>query len=353
MAWRGGCGLAAGTAAGTIDIFVGYGGITPLASPTCPHCGSNKLRWKTERRSVHVDLLLCASCGETLVEEDWFAPLRPLNPGRCINCSESRHQERCGGCGLTSREDLQVHRELADMVGSGKSMLSAARLANRSGRRLLALKLATAAAATNEQQRGDAARALRVWLLATMGEHSVALSDAQSWVDNSPDPSAVAFAALGQQQQYHKVPGAAADSFAKSLNLDSSQHYIRARRSKLLAALNREGQSVHEACLVLEAEDADERAILLALEVAGQLCDVLEVRGETEELKRVLKRAGKHVERSARLLAHRALVAAKDGDAAAAKRDMRTAKKLVPELDLYERIKTELRPAQRGGWWRW
>ena len=50
-------------------------------------------------------------------------------------------------------------------------LLDAARKASREGRRLIALKLTTAAASTNEADNGDVARALRVWLLSAIGEY--------------------------------------------------------------------------------------------------------------------------------------------------------------------------------------
>ena len=55
---------------------------------------------------------------------------------------------------------------------------------------------------------------------------------------------------------------------------------------------------------------------------------------------------------SALLLAYSARQAALDGDSAGAKRFLKKAKRIDPELEIYERIELSLRPA-KGNWWRW
>lgn len=321
--------------------------------PRCPKCGSGNLRWVTMRRSVPVDVLQCQQCSTPLAEEDWIAPLLPLVPNRCINCGDLRSAGVCTNCGLNKQEDVEVHQELKQVVLPNGSMLDAAKEASRQGRRLIALKLATAAAAMNENNQADPARALRVWLLAALGEQQSALEDAKAWVEHHPNPPAIAWASLGQQQQHGGLPGFAADSYNKALQKDGNQHNIRARRAQLLMQLRREGQASEEACLVFEAPGVDEASVSLALEVAEKLANMYETAMRDDEIQRLLERAGPHVDRSPALLAHRARLFALAGDAASARRDLKAARRIDPNLtEAYERVERAIKP-QRTSWWRW
>jgi len=270
-----------------------------------------------------------------------------------MNCGERRDFQNCTNCGLTREEDTQVHDELRFMVSPKHNLFEAARLSSRAGRRLIALKLATAAAVTNEGGMGEPARALRIWLLAAVGEPSWALEDGKAWVDNTPDPSALAWASYGQQLQANSSAGGAADAYHKSLKKKPDQYAIRARRAQLLFDLHREGQALDETCRVLGAVKADDQAVTIALNVAEHLCDLFEGQFRDDEITRMLDLIGdEKVERSPKLLGHRARLAAQEGDTASAKRDLKRARKMNPELDIYERVERALKPA-RSSWWRW
>ena len=67
---------------------------------------------------------------------------------------------------------------------------------------------------------------------------------------------------------------------------------------------------------------------------------------------KMLERAEDHVHRSPKLLGHRARLAAVNGDTSGAKRDLKKARKLNPELEIYERVERAIKPA-RSSWWRW
>jgi tetratricopeptide (TPR) repeat protein len=298
-----------------------------------------------------VDVLQCQSCGTAVAEEDWMAPLRPLLPGRCWNCGDRRDFDNCVNCGLSKHEDVQVHDELRFMVDPHASLLDAARTASRIGRRLLALKLSTAAAATNENGQGEVARALRIWLLGAVGEPVSSLEDAEKWVETQQDPSALAWASYGQQLQAAASPGGAADAYEKSLRKNPKQHNIRARRAQLLLELRRGGQALDEAVKVFQAEPEDEATIGIACAVAEKLCDDFEQQLRDDEIHRLIDQAGDHIERSPKLLGHRARLAALQGDATNAKRDLKAARKLDPELEIYERVERALKPSR--SWWRW
>jgi tetratricopeptide (TPR) repeat protein len=281
-----------------------------------------------------------------------MAPLAPLVPGRCWNCGEKRDLDHCVNCGLTRQEDAQVHDELRLMVGESLSMLDAARTASRDGRRLLALKLATAAASLNENNQGEVARALRIWLLSAIGEAKCALDDARTWVEQTADPSALAWASYGQQLQNDDHPGAAADAYGEALRKNPKQVNIRARRAQLLLDIDRSGQALDEVVRVYQTEGLDDPTVAIANGVAERLCDKFEAQYRDDEVGRLLDLGAAHVERSAILLAHRARVLAAQGDLNGAKRDMRAARKIAPELPIYERVDKAMKPA-RSSWWRW
>jgi len=300
-----------------------------------------------------VDTLQCQNCGITITEEDWMAPLMPVAPGRCINCGERRDFDACVHCGLTRDEDTQVHDELRFMVSPNHGMFEAARVASRAGRHLIALKLATAATVSNEGGANEQARALRIWLLTAIGEPASALEDSKAWVDNSADPSAMAWACYGQQLQAQNFSGGAADAYHKSLRKNQEQPGIRARRAQLLFELHREGQALDETCRVLSSRKADENATRIALSVAEHLCDLFEGQFRDDEVGRMLDQIDDDkVELSPKILGHRARLAAQEGDRAGAKRDLKRARKMNPELDIYERVERALKPA-RSSWWRW
>lgn len=305
------------------------------------------------RKTVPFDLLQCQKCGHVLEQQDWMPPLLPLAHGRCLNCGNSRGaDDRCGGCGLSYDEDIQVHDELRFMVDPDMDLMDAARKASRMGRRLIALKLATIVAALDQGEQADVARALRVWLLSAIGESQAAISDAKSWVENHDDAPTMAWASYGQQLQHGGFPGVAADAYQKALGKDPYQHLLRARRAQLLFQLHRDGQALDETMKVFDNAGDDDNAIQIAVEVAGELCNKFEVDNRDDEIARVLDRGHAYADRSPLLLAHRARLAAMRGESSKAKRDLKRARRLDPELEIYERVERAIRP-ERGSWWRW
>lgn len=323
-----------------------------MTTPTsCPKCQSTRLRWLTVKRQVPIDVLQCQACGVVALEEDWYAPLRPMVPGRCVNCGERRDFDQCSNCGLTRDEDVQVHDELRFMIDPELSLLDAARSAVRIGRSLIALKLATAAVVWDEDGHADIARALRVWLISRLADGPTALEDARAWVDTTADPPALAYATFGQQLQAD-YPGQASEAYEKALKKDRTLHNLRARRAQILYALHREGQAIEECCRVLEHANIDDQTALMALDVAEQLCDLFEGQMRNDEIQRMIDKAGIHVEKSARMLAHQARLQGLEGDLVGAKASLKKAKKINPELDIYERVERVMKP-QNKSWWRW
>lgn len=304
------------------------------------------------RRSVAVDVFQCRDCGTSVTEEDWQCPALPMRVGRCINCGDARKRGVCQGCGLDQHEDVQVHDELRQMVDPRLNFMGAANEATRQGRRLLALKLATAAAAFDEDKQGDAARGMRIWLLSSIGDAQSAMEDAKVWVEDTADPSPVAWASLGQQYLAAGFPGSAADAFGKALAKNKDMPEIRAKRAQILLGMRREGQAAEEAYIVLTPVAVPAAAVDVALQVMTKIADDFEVQQRDDEITYILTKCHVHVERSAKLLAHRARIAALAGDFSSAKRDLKSAQALEPESPAYEKIQKMLK-SQQSSWWRW
>jgi tetratricopeptide (TPR) repeat protein len=313
------------------------------------------------------DVLACQVCGHELSAEDWHVGIPPLAIDRCINCGDRVGADACEGCGLTHDETVRVHHELAALVGDPADLGRAARIANRQGRRVLALKLATGAAALPARQgpagtpgasaasaalSREAARGLRVWLLSALGDRKAALEDARRWVDDSPKPSAIAWASLGQQLEAADNLGAAAEAYARSLERSERQAYIRARRARLLASLHREGQAVADVCRVFEHHADDARAMGVAIEAAEELAARLHDSGDDVELRRMLVLLGDRVKASAALLGYKALMLANQGDASGARSALQSSRRLARDLAVHALVDAALTP-ERSGWWRW
>jgi len=245
-----------------------------------------------------------------------------------------------------------VHAELVQLVcPANTDLLRAAREANQQGRRVLALKLATAAAGSLEDHRKLAARAMRVWLLSAIGEHEAALTDARVWVDAEEEPSHLAWGSLGQQLEHAGKIGQACEAYEQSLFIDPSQHIMRARRATLLMQSQRDGQALHEVRIVLQDSD-DTTAIGIVLVVAESLCDGFEKRGSNEGIVKILRDVGNHIDDSAHLLAHAARIAAIAGDAKNARKWLKQAKELKTDLEIYDRVREVLQPLGKQ-WWPW
>lgn len=295
---------------------------------------------------------MCQSCGTPQLEEAWTAPVRALRAAHCINCGEPRHDDVCLGCGLSRSEDYQVHHELKELIDPSKSMLSAARIASSQGRRVLGLKLATAAAVLEGGEVSETARALRVWLLAAIGEPKAALEDAQHWVESVPDPPSVAFASLAQQLDHQGHKAASADAYTRAIDLDPANLGLRARRARLLIDVGREGTALKEIIAILRAPSVDSASMSAAVEVAETLCQIFEKKGQESEIELILSHAVRGLDRSAVLMAYKARQCALAGNADEARRWFKSAKTLVPEHEIYPRVQALVRPA-RSTWWKW
>lgn len=309
------------------------------------------MKWGVSRGQVLADILLCSKCGHKEHIEDWSAPIVPISATSCCNCGSNRHDETCEYCGLSAQEDKEVHLELRDLIAPGRDFLSTARHANKMGRRLIALKLSTAAVLFGEPTRIEAARALRVWLLSAVGEEKAALKDAKMWVEQSAKPTQLAWGSLGQQCEHQKLFGDAVEAYRNALKVDPQQHLIRGRLAKLLLDQNREGQAINEVHFICEAT-TEEKFIQPLLPVVVQMLEKLEERDSLDESAKLLRLVGESIKKSPHLLAHAARINALAGKNKEAAKQLKLAQKLEPGLPIYARVESMLSPTQTS-WRKW
>jgi len=301
---------------------------------------------------VLADILLCTKCGHREQIEDWSAPILPISAHSCCNCGSQRLEDPCNYCSLSAADDKAVHLELRDLIAPGQDFLTTARQANKMGRRLIALKLATAAVIFGADQRVEAARALRVWLLSAVGEKQAAYNDAKNWVQQSEQPSQLAWGSLGQQCENLEQIGEASEAYRKALEADPGQHLIRCRRAKLLIEQSREGQAIHEITYVCQ-HTREDKFMTAVLPVAALILDTLETRDNHDECARLLGLIGNHVTRSPHVLAHAARINALAGKSKEAQKQLKKARTIESNLPIYARVEAVLKPSSQSSWRKW
>ncbi|MBN2799362.1 MAG: hypothetical protein JXX28_09470 [Deltaproteobacteria bacterium] len=151
-------------------------------------CPEMDLVWVQERDGEELaDVLKCLACGQVHTKESWLAPVEYDASKSCVNCGGSRMRgampgtpgAECSHCGFTGEQDLHFHEHLKSSTPD-LSFSEAAAVAFSAQRRILALKLATAAYRWDEEpERG---LSLRVRVLAELGYEDEALDEAVRWV---------------------------------------------------------------------------------------------------------------------------------------------------------------------------
>lgn len=285
----------------------------------CSACESDAVVWVTGLRETPVDALRCGSCGHIERVEDWVAPLGTLGPDVCSNCTGLRHNGTCTDCGLTEAEDVEVHRELADMVG-GQAAHQAALAAARLGRKLLGLKLATRAAAEGD----EGARALRVWLLAGVGHPAAAMEDARAW---SASGSALALASLAARLEAEGRHAEALGRWQEAVERDPDVAGGRLGVVRATLALGQTGEAAQRMSAAWSSLSEGQRA--LGLPLAGSIAGRL-LGKDDAALSSLLDALGDDVERDAELLAARAELGALAEDVPSVQRDLTYLRRLSP-----------------------
>ena len=320
-------------------------------SSKCSNCGSKNTSWRTDKRQVPVDVLYCSDCTTVILEEDWDAPITPLDTSKCISCQGTYQDDECVRCGLSSEDGIAVHYELRDLVDPSQSPIEAARVAAREGRHVMALKLATMAVYKGDFAAAERGRALRVHLLASLEGPSVAREEAEMWVKNVQPAPAIAWALLGKQRYACDAFGSAIAAYQEALKIDPNQATVRIRCAELLMKVGREGQAGAELLHVFNASP-EERIVARAVNVLEQLVTTHASNYRDDQVEELLKQFASIVPTSASLLIHRARIAAIDGNKKQAEADFARAQKLEPNREDYAKLQRLLKP-ERSSWWQW
>ncbi len=318
-----------------------------MAHDLCPDCHRGSLHWDTRRlRGQPVDVFICERCSYTLASEDWHLPREPPRRGSCRNCGATRRGSFCTGCGLTEREDAEVHDELRQLIDPDQDLLSCAVLAAEGGRKLIALKLATAAV---HEGGGDLARLFRLSLLEDLGELEVALTDCQSWTREEPQ-SGPGWTAMGEMLLANMRTGDALSAFLKALAYSPGDHLTRARVAQHLFHAERFGQAREQAERVLGAECSEE-ARGMALDVLVLYTRRLMVQGDVAAVRELVDSLAEEVNSNATLMAVAAWMRWKEGNIEDARTALREAYKLDPTSALVLELQKPLGVKKR--WWIW
>lgn len=300
----------------------------------CSACGSADLRWVSAMKQDVVDVLVCRPCDEVLVEEDWVLPVGEIGLDRCLNCSYGPVGEVCEDCGLTPADAATIHREMAALVGHPDDFLAAARAATGQGRRVLAVKLATAGALREDGQNVALCRALRIWLLASLGEEHFALADAERWVSHESIPPFLAWASFAQQAEHQGMLDEAKFAYKRALAIEAHRAELRSRYAKLLVLTGELGVAIRQVRRAWDARDLSGSVRAERVEVTGLLVEALLEAGQVGEIKPIVDHLGPICESSASLCKAAAFVAVKTGDVERAQQLVARAVKLDPSLDL-------------------
>ena len=298
-------------------------------------------------RDQPVDVYICDRCSYALASEDWHLPREPPRQGACRNCGGSRRNGYCSGCGLSEAEDAEVHDELRQLIDPEQDLLSCAVLASAGGRKLIAVKLATAAVHAGG---GDLARLLRLSLLEDMGELAVALTDCQAWTREEPQ-SGPGWTATGEMLLANLRPGDALSAFLKALAYSPDDHLTRARVAQHLFHAERFGQAREQAERVARAEGCPEEARRMAVDVLVRYTRRLMVQGDTGAVRELVDQLADEVDRNATLMAVAAWMRWKEGYLEDARAALQEAQRLDPGNEVVLELSKALGVKKR--WWSW
>jgi tetratricopeptide (TPR) repeat protein len=244
-----------------------------------------------------VDRCACAACGTELELEDWTLPLAPAVQGSCRNCGNEDPGARCWRCGLTRAEDRAVHRELADLVAPGLSLLVASKRARAMGRRALALKLATAA--LQDSGRPGPARLQRIQLLQELDLGLLAVDEGRVLLAEQPDWLA-SWSVMGELWEATGQTGRAVGCYQSALARFPDAHGVQVQLARLQLRMGRFGESRRLAAAALrDGTPNDQRGALGVLVRYGMR---LQTGGDPYALRELLDSLGAWVHRDVALL---------------------------------------------------
>ncbi len=273
-------------------------------------------------------------------------PLAPLKIGHCANCGGERKltvtmiapgedtdtSPRCQECGISLRADHRFHLNMARRFQS-EDYLEAAEGASEQGRKVVALKLVTAA--WHWGSTPELARSIRLDRLRDLGEEDLGEREAREWFqeDNAPGWVASLLVDLllrrGSQDE-------AAEVLDEGILRDPRDRMLRLERAELLEEQGKRDAAIEDAVTVLGRNDRMARE---AMGITQRIAAHWLHEGSPEKALRIFQLAAPESHRNAEMSFLRGCIEQAIGENAEVRRWMTHALNLDPH---HERAAMEL-----------
>ncbi len=222
--------------------------------------------WVTMRvQGIPTELLRDAGTGKPLRMARLKVPLAPLKPGHCANCGGVRKltvtmvapgqavdpSPKCTDCGVSLRADHRFHLNMARRFES-EDFLEAAERAAGLGRKVVALKLVTAAWHWGPSP--ELARSVRLDRLRDLGEEDLGEQEARAWFAEEDAPAWVASLLVDLLLRRGET-GEAHGILDEGIARDPRDRLLRLERAELLEELGRREEATEDAINVLGRKD--------------------------------------------------------------------------------------------------
>lgn len=300
---------------------------------------ANPTRWTTrtvegQPRDIKID----ATTNTAIAIASWTAPLEPLRPNHCANCGGPRElpdgvtisgggvripSPRCTRCGLSADEDLRHHQDIITRLGES-TFADAAERASRTGRHVLALKVATAGAYYGEDR--DRSRAQRIRELERVGASEVAQADVRAWLETARPLTATCLRIVELQVKARQHQ-AALSTLNEGLRRSPTDRALLLRLAQLHHELDDEQHAIPLALRCLGPEDEHS---LAALEIVLVYAEALLQDHRANESADLINRAAPYAHRNARATFTLAQAEHKRGQSSEARRWLRQTLGLNP-----------------------
>ena len=240
-----------------------------------------------------------------------------------------------------------MHRELLELVGA-KDLVTGSAQAAEMGRRLLALKLATAA--VYDSSAPGVARLLRISLLQDLELLQAALFECRAWVRGQGAQDAHAWSLFGELQIACGRRGLGLQALEQALELEPEDAMVRARYASHLFEDQRFAQAREQALWVLSSGDSV--ASVVGLGVLASYAQRLMGQRDQAAVDDLLLELGDWVLRDATLCAIQAWLLHAKGARRPAQDALRRAHKLDPKHPLVAELEGVL-GIKRWSWFGW
>ncbi|TNE85126.1 MAG: hypothetical protein EP330_27380 [Deltaproteobacteria bacterium] len=303
------------------------------------------------------EVIRCGSCGTLHANEVIPAPIR-WAPQNCAHCGGLMEQDtwrdgapmvmRCETCELTKQECIDMHRRLATAENGQPGLLVGAVRSLQSGKAVLAIKLATAAAMSGDDP--SYARFIRLKAMASGGLTDHALDEAWRWIDEGEDelPAELFDWLAAAEAETGNVPGIRR-ALETGLRVNPENTAAWTDYGELMLALEEYQKALQAARYGLTNPDPElsERNLAVILEIAeGMYGREL----YAEALSAVGHAGDHHMETHVELAWLRARIAAMKNDVETSRQWLQLVLSLEPGHAEAQAAWDKVKPEKRRGW---